>query len=87
MQGFLAFPKCKIYDINIQDTNLCITMKKQITTHKYLLSKRAKIIKFLKSENYCGADIAVVMNLPESSISRILSTEAKYKGLVKKMLK
>lgn len=61
-------------------------MKKINATPKYLLSKRAKIMKFLKSEGYCGADIAIMFNLDESVVSRILAAEAKYKGLVKSVL-
>ena len=61
-------------------------MKKNITTKKYLLVKRAKIIKFLKTENYINSDIAIIFNIPESSITRILASESKYKGLVKKVL-
>lgn len=61
-------------------------MAKDITIRKHLLVKRAKIIKFLKQEGYSGADIAIIFNIPESSISRILSAEAKYKGLVKEVL-
>ncbi len=61
-------------------------MAKNIKTPKYLLIKRAKIIKFLKTEGYINADIAIIFNLPESSITRIIKADSKYKGLVKKIL-
>lgn len=60
----------------------------QVTpTQKYILSKRAKIIKFLKEEGYINADIALIFNIDPSSITRILQTEKNYKGLVKEKLK
>lgn len=62
-------------------------MSKVIPIKRHLLSKRAKIIKFLKSEGFSGEDIGVIFNIDRSQISRILTTEAKYKGLVKDILK
>lgn len=61
-------------------------MKKDIRTKSYLLVKRFKLIKFLVSEDYSGADIAVIFNIPESSISRILDAGEKYKVIAKKVL-
>jgi len=61
-------------------------MKKIITTQRYLLSKRAKIIKFLKEEGYSGADIAIMFNIDRSGVNRILITEEKYKNSVKRKL-
>lgn len=54
---------------------------------KHLLSKRAKIIKFLKKEGYNNQEIATIFNIDFSGVSRILSAEKKYKGLVKNVLK
>ena len=62
-------------------------MKEIITTPKYLLSKRAKIIKFLKNEGYSGADIGIIFNIDRSGVSRILATEKKYKEFIKLKLK
>ena len=61
-------------------------MTKVIKTQKHLLTKRAKIIKFLKKEGYSGADIGVMFNIDRSGVGRILATEKKYKGLVKELL-
>lgn len=58
-------------------------MKEVITTPKHLLSKRAKIIKFLKDEGYSGADIGIIFNIDRSGVSRILSAEKKYKEFIK----
>jgi len=62
-------------------------MKEVIGTPKYLLSKRARIIKFLKKEGYSNPDIALIFSIDRSWVSRILKNEAKYKGLVKNILK
>lgn len=56
------------------------------STKKHLLSKRAKIIKFLKKEGYDGDEIAVIFSIDKSAISRILKAEMRYKGLVKEVL-
>lgn len=61
-------------------------MAKNITTKKHLLVKRAKIIKFLKSEGYNGEDIGVIFNIDKSVVSRILSAEKKYKEFAKNLL-
>lgn len=53
---------------------------------KHLLSKRAKIMKFLKTEGYSGEDIGFIFNIDRSGVSRILATERQYKGLVKETL-
>lgn len=58
-------------------------MKQVITTPKYLLSKRAKIIKFLQNEGYSGADIGLIFNINRSGVSRILNAEKKYKEFVR----
>ena len=55
-------------------------------TQKFLLSKRAKIIKFLVTEGYTGAQIGRIFNIDRSMISRILQDEKKYKGLVRSIL-
>ncbi len=52
-------------------------------TKRHLLSKRAKMIKFLKKEGYDGDEIATIFSIDKSAISRILSTESKYKGIVR----
>lgn len=62
-------------------------MSEQIKTPKFILSKRAKIMKFLKKEGYSLADIGIMFNIDRSRVLRILETEAKYKGLVKDILK
>ena len=62
-------------------------MKEIIKTRTYLLSKRAKIMKFLKKEGYTLADIGVMFNIDRSGVLRILKAEKKYKGLVKELLK
>jgi predicted transcriptional regulator len=62
---------------------LWITMKQIIPTPKYILSKRAKIMKFLKEEGYTGSDIAVMFNIDKSGVSRILKAEKNYKEFVK----
>ena len=62
-------------------------MKDKNTTQQFLLSKRAKIIKFLKTEGYTGEHIARIFNIDRSMISRILRDEANYKGLVRSVLK
>lgn len=56
-------------------------------THKYILSKRAKIMKFLLTEGYSMTDIGLMFNIDKSGVSRILAAEKKYKGLVKEILK
>ena len=56
-------------------------------TKKHLLSKRAKIIKFLQTEGYSGEDIGIIFNINRSGVSRILAAEQKYKTSVKNMLK
>ncbi len=66
--------------------NLWKTEKRNIPIKKHLLVKRAKIIKFLKSEGYSGEDIAAMFNVHRSWISRILNEEKEYKGSVKNML-
>lgn len=53
------------------------------TIKKHLLSKRAKIIKFLKDEGYNNQDIAVIFSIDFSVVSRILSAEKNYKDFVK----
>lgn len=62
-------------------------MKETIKTRTYLLSKRAKIMKFLKKEGYTLADIGIMFNIDRSGVLRILAAEKKYKGLVKDLLK
>ena len=61
-------------------------MKNIVAEKKHLLVKRAKIIKFLKTEGYSGADIGIIFNIDRSGVNRILATEEKYKGLVADML-
>lgn len=61
-------------------------MKQIIPIKKHLLVKRAKIMKFLKKEGYSGEDIGIIFNINRSGVSRILASEKKYKGLVKKIL-
>lgn len=61
-------------------------MVKIQTSKIHLLVKRAKIIKFLKEEGYDGSEIGEIFNIDRSTVSRILATERKYKGLVKKTL-
>ena len=62
-------------------------MSEIIKTQKYLLIKRAKIIKFLKQENYSSSDIARIFNIDKSAISRILATEKNYKDVARNLLK
>ena len=62
-------------------------MPEIIKTPKYLLVKRAKIIKFLKQENYSSSDIARIFNIDKSAISRILATEKNYKDVARNLLK
>ena len=62
-------------------------MKELIPTKKHLLVKRAKIIKFLKTEGYSGEDIGVIFNLDRSQVSRILALAEAYKKSIKKLLK
>jgi DNA-binding CsgD family transcriptional regulator len=62
-------------------------MKNITPNKKHLLSKRAKIIKFLQGEGYTGEDIGVIFNIDRSGVHRILKAEAKYKGLVRDILK
>lgn len=52
----------------------------------YLLSKRAKMIKFLKTEGYSQADISLIFNIDRSGITRILKEEKNYKKNVKGLL-
>ena len=52
----------------------------------FLLSKRAKIIKFLINEGYSQADIALIFNIDRSGITRILQEEKNYKKGVKGLL-
>lgn len=54
-----------------------------IKTPKYLLSKRAKMMKFLRTEDYTIQDIAIIFNIDRSVVSRILAAEKKYKEFVK----
>ena len=62
-------------------------MKSNIKEKKHLFVKRAKIIRFLQSEGYNGEEIATIFNIDRSRISIILAQEAKYKGLVRSVLK
>ena len=62
-------------------------MSRTEPTKKHLLSKRAKIIKFLESEGYNGEDIGVIFNINRSGVCRILAAEKKYKKSVKNLLK
>lgn len=61
-------------------------MSEIIGMKKHLLVKRAKIMKFLKSEGYSGEDIGIIFNIDRSGVSRILATEKKYKHLTRKLL-
>ena len=61
-------------------------MKEVIGTKKHLLVKRAKIIKFLKTEGYSGEDIGVIFNINRSGVSRILKLSEQYKKSVKNLL-
>lgn len=63
-----------------------ISMPQISTTKKYLLVKRAKIIKFLKTEGYSQEDISTMFNIDKSAISRILRIEKNYKEVAKKLL-
>lgn len=62
-------------------------MAEIIAPKKHLLVKKAKIIKFLKSEGYNGQEIGYIMNLDRSQISRIISASNKYKITIEKVLK
>lgn len=62
-------------------------MKELIKTQKYLLEKRAKIMKFLKNEGYNGDQIGQIFNIDRSGVSRILKSQEKYKKSVKNILK
>ncbi len=61
-------------------------MPEAINIKKHLLVKRAKIMKFLKSEGYNNEEIAVIFNMERSWVSRILKTEEKYKEFSKRIL-
>tara|TARA_R110000868_G_scaffold382247_1_gene648748 strand:- start:1990 stop:2181 length:192 start_codon:yes stop_codon:yes gene_type:complete len=62
-------------------------MKQELGTEKYLLEKRARIMKFLLTEHYSVKQIARIFNIDHAGVSRILKTQSKYKGLVRKILK
>lgn len=61
-------------------------MSEIIGIKKHLLVKRAKLMKFLKSEGYSGEDIGIIFNIDRSGVSRILAAEEQYKKLAKKVL-
>jgi DNA-directed RNA polymerase specialized sigma24 family protein len=56
-------------------------------TKRHLLSKRAKVMKFLKTEGYTYADIGEMFNIDRSTVLRILQAEEKYKKIIKEKLK
>ena len=59
-------------------------MPKIETTKKYLLVKRADMIKDLVREGYGVSDIGIIFNIDKSWISRIISSyqPTKKKGMV-----
>jgi len=61
-------------------------MKKIIGTKKHILVKRFKLIKFLISEGYNEGEIGEIFNINRSTVSRIIATGEKYKGIVKSVL-
>jgi len=61
-------------------------MKSITPIKKHLLLKRARLIKFLKSEGYDGSEIGIIFNINRSGVSRILSANEKYKITAKKLL-
>jgi DNA-binding CsgD family transcriptional regulator len=61
-------------------------MKRISTTSIFLLSKRAKTLKFFRSEGYTDAQLAIIFNIHKSTVGRIIAAEEKYKKYVKKML-
>ena len=62
-------------------------MKEVTHTKKHLLSKRAKIIKFLKTEGYNGEEIGAIFNIDRSGVNRILQTEEAYKKSTANLLR
>lgn len=61
-------------------------MPEIIPTKKHLLVKRAKIMKFLKSEGYNLEDIGTIFNVDRSTVLRVLAAEKTYKDFAKELL-
>ncbi len=49
-------------------------------TKKYLLEKRAQLMRDLAQDGYNNADIGVIFNIDRSGVLRILSTKVSSKG-------
>lgn len=62
-------------------------MKYKIRPQIHLNSKRAKIIRFLQSEGYNGAEIGIIFFTDRFKIKYLLKKEAEYKKQVKNLLK